>query len=243
LSSVVYWIHHVDHTDMFSQGYIGISSNVKKRWYDHKNNPSNAHLKHAIDKYGWDNLIKQVLIIADEAYCLAMELKLRATKQIGWNLVEGGGKPPSSLGKKFVKSEETRRKLSIANMGRKHKPETQAKINLNLTEGGKATRFVKGHVPHNKSKKCLPHVIEAIKKANTGRVHTAEEKEKRRLSAIGRKMSEYTKQRLLEANKGRIPAMKGKHFPKVACPHCGKEGGIIPMKRWHMDNCKFIGVK
>jgi|TARA_R110002167_G_C12425661_1_gene629314 hypothetical protein len=26
---------------------------------------------------------------------------------------------------------------------------------------------------------------------------------------------------------------------KVACPHCGKEGNIPNMKRWHFDNCKL----
>lgn len=26
--------------------------------------------------------------------------------------------------------------------------------------------------------------------------------------------------------------------PVVACPHCGKEGGVGIMKRWHFDNCK-----
>tara|TARA_Y100000592_G_C5197655_1_gene189064 strand:- start:4 stop:489 length:486 start_codon:yes stop_codon:yes gene_type:complete len=24
----------------------------------------------------------------------------------------------------------------------------------------------------------------------------------------------------------------------ITCPHCGKEGGQLPMKRWHFDNCK-----
>jgi hypothetical protein len=27
------------------------------------------------------------------------------------------------------------------------------------------------------------------------------------------------------------------------CPHCGLEGGIYNMKRWHFDNCKFLGDK
>jgi predicted GIY-YIG superfamily endonuclease len=25
---------------------------------------------------------------------------------------------------------------------------------------------------------------------------------------------------------------------KVVCPHCGKYGGMMPLKRWHFDNCK-----
>jgi predicted GIY-YIG superfamily endonuclease len=69
----VYWIHLEEHTDMFRQGYIGVSNNTVKRFEEHKNRPSNAHLKHAITKYGWDKLIKTILLVADEAYCLLME--------------------------------------------------------------------------------------------------------------------------------------------------------------------------
>jgi len=57
-------------------------------------------------------------------------------------------------------SEEVKAKISAKNTGKKHTPETQAKINLNLTEGGKATRFVKGQVAHNKGIKCPRYTTE-----------------------------------------------------------------------------------
>lgn len=189
MSSVVYWIHSVEHTDMFTQGYIGITNNLNVRLRNHKSKKSNKHLVNAINKHGWDNLIKEVILIAEEAYCLMIEAKLRAEDAIGWNIVKGGGKPPVS-------------------------------------------RWNKG-IP------ALPHVIEAVKKANTGRVHTQEEKDKRAKHLIGRPMSDKAREALILSNINRIHPMKGKHFPKVICPHCNKEGGIIPMKRWHMDNCKF----
>lgn len=158
MSSVVYWLHLPEHTDMFTQGYIGISNNVKKRFEDHKNRPSNAYLKNAIAKYGWDKLIKQIVIIADEAYCLAMELKLRVDNNIGWNLVAGGGKPPSSLGKKFIRSKEYKEKMSGSKMGHKHSPEVEAIIVKHLIENGKSTRFKKGEVQAiNKIKHICPH--------------------------------------------------------------------------------------
>lgn len=28
----VYWIHTKDHSDIFSEGYIGVSNNAKTRW-------------------------------------------------------------------------------------------------------------------------------------------------------------------------------------------------------------------
>ena len=60
-------------------------------------------------------------------------------------------------------TEEVKAKISAKNTGKKHTPETQAKINLNLTEGGKATRFVKGQVAYNKGIKCPRYTKEEIK--------------------------------------------------------------------------------
>jgi hypothetical protein len=81
-------------------------------------------------------------------------------------------------------------------------------------------------------------------------------------------MSDATKQKLSEANKGKKPwntgtkglvkgntkpkdaecrrkiseALKGRPSwnPTIECPHCGKEGGANIMKRWHFDNCKKL---
>jgi group I intron endonuclease len=144
----VYWIHHKDHTDMFSQGYIGVSSNVKKRWYDHNHKPSNAHLQNAINKYGWDSLVKEVLLVANKAYCLMVESQLRSTDSTGWNVVKGGGMPPVNkwnkgkkqlphvteavrqywLGRKQTK--EHKAKISQGNMGRKVSPITIEKLKM-----------------------------------------------------------------------------------------------------------------
>ena len=38
-----------------------------------------------------------------------------------------------------------------------------------------------------------------------------------------------------EAGRGKN---KGRKHKLTTCPHCGKEGGITIMKRWHFDNCK-----
>jgi len=94
MSHSVYWIHHSDHTDMFSQGYVGVSVNTKNRWRVHKKSATNPHLKNAVKKYGWDNLIKEIILFADKAYCFEIEKKLRSNDNIGWNLATGGGCPP-----------------------------------------------------------------------------------------------------------------------------------------------------
>ena len=241
MNSSVYWIHRPEHTDMFSQGYIGVSNNTKIRWREHETRTGNAHLRRAIAKYSWDNLVKEVIVIADELYCLAVEFKLRSADKIGWNIVAGGGMPPSSRGKKFIRSEEYKAQMSISKMGQKHTPETQTKINLNLTEGGKATRFVKGQVAHNKGQPMLPHVREAIRKSNVGRVRTQEERDNVSKRMLGHIVTQETRDKISIGNAGRKPPMAGKHFPKVICPHCNAEGGLTGMKSWHFDNCRNKG--
>lgn len=100
MSAEVYWIRASHHTDILSDGYIGVSKKASKRWlYGHnwasrKGRHENPRLSNAITKYGWENLIKTVLVIADEAYCYDLERKLRPEELIGWNIAVGGGRPP-----------------------------------------------------------------------------------------------------------------------------------------------------
>lgn len=65
------------------------------------------------------------------------------------------------------------------------------------------------------------------------------------------------KQKLSDANKGRVPVNKGaKHtdedrqkikealskIPPLTCPHCNKTGKSSVMYRWHFDNCKITRI-
>jgi hypothetical protein len=225
---------------MFSQGYVGVSNNVKKRWYDHNLKAQNTHLHNAVNKYGWDNLVKEVMLIADNAYCLDIETKLRPTDRLGWNIVKGGGMPPSALGKKFgPMSEETKEKVSAAKKGFKHIPEIEALVTQNLLIHGVPTRFIKGFTPWNKGGTMPAHVAEAISKANLGRKQSQEEKDKRAKSLMGHIVTQETRDKIRLKNLGKKPPMTGKHFAKIECPHCGKIGGLTAMPRWHFDNCKF----
>lgn len=92
----VYWIHLPEHTDMFSQGYIGITTQgVEERFKEHValSKLSGVILSRAIKKHGSSVIVKTVLIGSTE-YCLDIEYKLRPSDRIGWNTVAGGGKPP-----------------------------------------------------------------------------------------------------------------------------------------------------
>lgn len=127
----VYWIRHQDHTDIFSQGYVGISNKPKERWRHHCTKPSNLHMKNAIAKYGWDNLVKEVILISDKDYCLDIEKKLRPSDFIGWNATLGGGFPPKAkkgMGKGRKLSDETKAKIAEAGKKRVWSDETREKI-------------------------------------------------------------------------------------------------------------------
>ena len=174
MTAQVYWIRAQHHSDIFSEGYVGVSKNAKNRWvYGHKlahkkGKHDNSYFSNAISKYGWDNLIKTVVVISNEEYCYELERKLRSIENIGWNIAVGGGKPPVSKcrGKDYVNplkgrkretpwmfgripsnkgipiTEETRAKLSIAGKGRKNTPEHLAKRMRSRRE----TRILRGQI-------------------------------------------------------------------------------------------------
>lgn len=220
MASVVYWIAHKSHTDMFSQGYIGVSNNHESRWKYHSRYGENTHMQHAIKKYGWDNLQKKVILIAEKNYCLDIEAKLRPKDKIGWNIVAGGGNPPSiPWNKGKTMPQETLKKLKAKGFGFK-KGHKAWNLGIKLNEEQKSKQFNIAEYMKDKpnpmaGKSMLPHVVEAARQTN-----------------LGKTASEETKRKMSLANKGRV-------FPKIICPHCQKTGGVTGMKKWHFDKCKF----
>jgi group I intron endonuclease len=116
----VYWLSAPHHTDYNTEGYVGISKNVEHRWKCHSKN-TNTHLTRAIQKYGWDNIIKKVLVSGvDEEAALLIEEMLRPTTQIGWNIAIGGG---SLVGIQVLPTKEQIEKIRIALTGKKRTEE------------------------------------------------------------------------------------------------------------------------
>jgi len=68
----------------------------------------------------------------------------------------------------------------------------------------------------------------------TGKPKSEEHKAKLRLWNTGRKLSQDTKQKMSALRSGKV-------YEKVTCPHCGKEGGVNNMFRYHFGKCKIIG--
>ena len=89
--SVVYWIHRPCHTDMTTQGYIGITKDPTRRWQEHKlsaKTNGKTTVYKAMKKYA--DVQFDVILIGDRAYCEEIEIKLRPQHKIGWNIAIGG---------------------------------------------------------------------------------------------------------------------------------------------------------
>ena len=125
----IYWIRLQGHTDMFSQGYIGVTGQgVDERYRQHLKNAasedkrrSSPILAKAIRKHGKDNMIITTVVLGDRDYIYELERKLRPVDRIGWNTISGGNSSP-------VHSEEVRKKIGDSNRGKIRSAETRAKL-------------------------------------------------------------------------------------------------------------------
>ena len=98
-------------------------------------------------------------------------------------------------------TEETKERCRQSNLGKTLSIESRKKLSESLKKVECATRFKKGMIATNKGVPALPHVIEAVRKACTGRVQSQEEKDKRSKSMMGHKVSQETKDKISLSNK------------------------------------------
>lgn len=135
------------------KGYVGSSTNISRRWYQHRrrlgnNSHKNPYLQNAWNKYGGDVFDFRVLVYAETAEYIRIENLLLATNNYEYNIAKDAtksqlGRPRSVKTKQKLSrinsgknhpqygtlhSEETRNKLSIANTGNRHTEETKRKI-------------------------------------------------------------------------------------------------------------------
>ena len=127
----VYWIHLPEHIDIRSEGYVGITNNLKERFGRHKatarnvNRQRSVHLENAINKYP-DLIYDTVMQDCEMELAQLIELELRPLPNIGWNIAIGGGLPPCMKGElnPFY--------------GKSHSEETIIKIKCTIAEQDRA---------------------------------------------------------------------------------------------------------
>lgn len=164
----VYWISALNHTDPFTEGYIGLSNQPKKRLKAHTTDTAsvgNKEVREFVNEFGL-NAIKHTILheYADLQSAQNKELEYRPNAKIGWNITKGGGITPDCT-------------------GRKHSPETIAKI----TSKNKETKSQRNYVSHFKGK--------------TGR-WSDEQKQKIGSYHKGKTISEAHKQAVKDKNSG-----------------------------------------
>ena len=95
----VYWVHLPEHTDISTEGYIGITiKTVAKRFAQHKVGAKRGDaytFSNAIVKHG-KSLVCTTLLQGSVDYCRYIENKLRPAPNVGWNINIGGDVPPMS---------------------------------------------------------------------------------------------------------------------------------------------------
>ena len=90
----LYWIHRKAHTDIFTEGYVGVSTSVKSRFSAHKSALRGnscvyrSEFKRAMEE---GDLVFDVVLKSTTTYCLEMEGLLRPAWAVGWNIAPGGG--------------------------------------------------------------------------------------------------------------------------------------------------------
>jgi predicted GIY-YIG superfamily endonuclease len=87
----LYWIRTPEHTDPYSEGYIGVTTNFQRRVYEHKSRPPSVAFGKAVSELGWKSLVKEVLVAGkSKSEALELEKAYRPDINIGWNMDCGG---------------------------------------------------------------------------------------------------------------------------------------------------------
>lgn len=189
------------YTSPSGKSYIGQTNDIVRRRSQHRTTNGCPHLKRAIDKYGYDNFIFEILeesLTIEEANTKEEYYidKYSSLAPNGYNLHTGG--------LNHSVSEITRERLRISssgennpNFGKKHSDETKAKIGLSS----------KNRTPWMVGKSHSEESIEKMRISSTGKYHTEETKLKIKNATTGENhplfgttRSEDTKAKLREKN-------------------------------------------
>jgi len=168
--------------------YIGSSKNIKGRWRRHKSalrndKHGNPHLQNAFNKYGSDNfefaIVEKIVNVEDlidreQHYMDTLKPKYNIRPKANWSEM----------------SEETKRKLSKANKGKKLSEKTKKKLSkankgIEITWGKKISKANQGH-------KVSKETRQKISKANSGKNN----------GNYGKQFTEETRQKMSKASRG-----------------------------------------
>lgn len=131
-----HYVYHIARPGMsVEEGYIGVSVHPKVRLGEHRR--GDYRIGRALRKY--PDAEMTIIMESSKFRCYATEKMLRPEKNIGWNIAEGGDKPPRPDETTLTK--ETRKKLRDASRGEKNPHFKGITIGTHI-ETGEVLRFV-----------------------------------------------------------------------------------------------------
>ena len=198
--------------------YIGKSVCIRDRLHQHKKKSKNLTgsylFEKALIKHGWESFKIDIIevfedfdkndeqdrlkIIEREAFYI--EKYDSTNNKFGYNNCKFGTDRTGCIGPKL--SEETRKKMSISQKGRKIPLAVRKKISLGNKGKPKSKEHVEKNRQANLGKKLSEETKQKIGNASRGRKHSEESKEKLRNINLGRKMSEEARKNMSESQKG-----------------------------------------
>lgn len=178
--------------------YIGVTCRKKEyRWRNGSGYKGQQLFYRAIQKYGWEN-IEHIILFENLTKEEAENKEIELIRQYKTNRREYGYN--ISLGG------------NLGTTGLHFSNETKEKMSIN--QKGKNNSFYGKH--HTKE------VINKIKKANTNRTKSFEEKEKIRKAKLGHIVTQETREKISEGHKGKEPWNKGKKTKPLTEEHKNK---------------------
>ena len=231
MGCVYMWTNNVN-----DKKYIGkCHGDVKSRYRHHANGHGSVPLKRAFGKYGIDNFTFEILhdgIIDDFLNYYEIEaIRVHNSKvPYGYNLTDGG---EGMLG--YSPSTETRRKISVAQKGKKGKPHTAetrhkiGKANSGKTHSEETRRKMsmsrKGRIVSSETR-------HKISEANSGRKHSVETRRKLSEAKKGEKHNFYGRKRPIETRRKISESKRGKKLSPETCRKMSEAmKGRIPSNR------------
>ena len=214
------------------KSYIGQTiQKPKKRFNSHFSQSNCPAIHNAIQKYGRDAFTVEILHEVLDIFLDDLEIseikRHNTLAPNGYNL-DGGGNANK------VMSDQTRKKISEANKGRKHTPETRQKMSnkkLSPEHRKKISNAKKGKTLSpaarqklsvaNKGRTFSPETRQKISESKKGKTLSPEHRQKLSESHKGKTLSPETRKKLSDANKGRTFSLETRK--KISAANKGRK--------------------
>ena len=249
----IYWIRLAEHTDIYTQGYVGVSKNVGRRTTEHMrdlstNTHTNPHLKYAFKKYGWDLFIVDIFFCGEEKYCYTLENSLRPHKNIGWNITIGGHRGPGWISgrKRSAESIKKAKDTRLKRHGdRKVLRETARKQQVEVNRAERKQKNLARQVAHQQE--IAQRKLARLQQRQEKKARITEQRQKEKLQA----QQEKEKKANLQTTRPICPTCnqrpraisyirKQKTMYRSQCGQClaRAQGNLPPTPRWQLNGYK-----